>query len=241
MDKKGIHDGHRDRVRDKILASGLEKLPPHEVLEYLLFHVIPRKDTNALAHELINTFGSFSDVLAQDANRLMAVKGMTKNAAIFLSTMTDVFRFYIKDVERPRESLCGKGKAKFYILSQAYGKKIEEFYVASLDTKDNLIRLECLSKGSGDTVMVTARDVTDFALRTGAVSIIIAHNHPAGSLRPTDEDINFTRNVLWTLDGIGVTLQDHYIVAGQDSYSFAEDGLIDALNREKALAAALNS
>lgn len=235
MEKKGIHDGHRDRMREKILISGIESLQPHEVLEYLLFHVVPRKDTNALAHELINTFGSFSDVLGQDADRLAAVKGMTRNAALFLSSLPDVFRFYVKDVDRPKLNLCGKEKAKRYILSQTYGKKTEEFYVVSLDVKDNLIRLGRLSKGDGDSVRVSVRDVTDFALRTNAVSVIIAHNHPSGGVNPTDENVAFTRDALWTLDGVGVTLQDHLIVGGSDVYSFEESGLISDLRKEKLL------
>lgn len=238
--KKGIHEGHRERVRDKILANGIKDLPAHEVLEYVLFSFIPRKNTNEIAHELINKFGSFADVLLQDADRLMTVKGMTKNAAIFISMLPELFRLFVQQVERPHECICGKGEAKMHILSKAFGKKAEEFYVACLDARDNLIKVECLSKGCGDSVAVSARAVTEFALRTGAVSVIIAHNHPSGGLTPTEDDILFTRNVLWTLDGIGVELRDHFVVHDEDVYSFADDGLIEALSREKALAMALS-
>lgn len=236
--KKGLHDGHRDRVREKIMKSGIASFPKHEVLEYLLFHVIPRKNTNEIAHELINTFGSFSDVLMQDAERLMTVKGMTKNAAIFLSSLPDVFRIYVQDVDRPRLNLQGKEKAKLYIISEAYGKREEEFYVACLDVNDNLLRLECLTRGQGDSVMVAVRQIADLVLRTGAVSIIMAHNHPGRTLTPTEDDICFTRTALWTLQGIGVTVLDHYVVSGQDVYSFADEGMMEALDRENALARA---
>ena len=80
-----MHEGHRDRMRERILLSGIESLQPHEVLEYLLYHAIPRKDTNGIAHELISKFGSFNGVLNADYNALLDVNGMTANAALLLT------------------------------------------------------------------------------------------------------------------------------------------------------------
>ena len=105
-----MHEGHRDRMRERILLSGIESLQPHEVLEYLLYHAIPRKDTNGIAHELISKFGSFNGVLNADYDALLDVNGMTANAALLLTSLKGVFRMYasgdvspsVQDVELTR-------------------------------------------------------------------------------------------------------------------------------------------
>ena len=91
----GKHDGHRERVREKIAAAGLDTFQDHEVLEYILFHCIPRKNTNEIGHELIDRFGSFADVLNSDKERLKEVPGMTEIAALFLSVLPDIMRRYL--------------------------------------------------------------------------------------------------------------------------------------------------
>ena len=115
-----VHDGHRDRLREKIVSAGIESLQPHEILEFLLFAFIPRKDTNAIAHELINTFGSFADVLSTDVDRLMAVKGMTKNAAIFLNSLPDVLRVYSNDRAKEKIKPCRQRCGKRFYESQTF-------------------------------------------------------------------------------------------------------------------------
>lgn len=221
-----LHDGHRDRLREKILKTGVESLQPHEVLEYLLFGVIPRKDTNAIAHELINTFGSFSAVLNTDIDRLLAVKGMTRNAAIFLNTLPKTLTLYTDDSSKERQNLSGRGKARTFMRSQVYGYGVEVVVIAALDARDNLIRLERMQKGSGISVPLPIRDVVDFALRTNACSILIGHNHPSGDINPSQNDINLTVEISKMLKNIKVELQDHFIFSENKYYSFEENGYL---------------
>ena len=221
-----VHDGHRDRLREKIVTAGIESLQPHEILEYLLFAFIPRKDTNAIAHELLNTFGTFADVLSTDVDRLMTVKGMTHNAALFLHTLPDVLRVYGLDVSKEKTSLKGRGVAKEFMRTQLYGKEVEVVYMVAVDAKDNLIRVEKLSQGSGASVRVPIRDIVDFALRTKACGILLAHNHPSGDETPSGSDVSVTVEIAYVLDGIGVKLQDHYIFSENKHYSFEENGLL---------------
>lgn len=222
----GAHDGHRDRMRDKIAESGIEGFQDHEVLEYILFHFVPMRNTNEIAHELIDRFGGFSDVLNADAEHLKEVPGMTRNAALFLSTLPDIFRRYAADTEKRRIKLGGRGSTREYMKKMMYGCPVEEVCAAALDAQDNLIKFEKLASGSGDNVAVPVRKIVEFAMRTKAVSLILAHNHPSGSSRPSQSDIDVTRDVCYVLGGIGVNLTDHLVFSDSGCYSFEDNGIM---------------
>ncbi|MBR2956125.1 MAG: RadC family protein [Clostridia bacterium] len=220
------HDGHRDRLREKILTAGIESLQPHEILEYLLFAFIPRKDTNEIAHELINSFGTFSDVLSTDVDRLLTVKGMTRNAALFLNSLPEVLRVYSVESNKEKTSLKGRGVARDFMRAQLYGKDVEVVYMAAVDAKDNFIRIEKLSRGTGQGVRVSVRDMVDFAIRTKACGVLLAHNHPSGDIAPSGQDVAVTSEIYYLLSGIGVKLQDHFIFSENKYYSFEENGIL---------------
>lgn len=221
-----IHDGHRDRLREKILAVGIKGLQQHEVLEYLLFAFIPRKDTNAIAHELINTFGSFSSVLTTDVDRLVTVKGMTRNAAVFLNTLPSILQVYTDDSDKERQNLSGRGIAREFMKNQVFGQGLEHVVVVALDARDNFIRMERMSSGTGAEVLLPIRDIMDFALRTSACSILIAHNHPSGDIKPSSQDLKLTMELGQLLARINVVLQDHFIFSDKKYYSFEENGFL---------------
>lgn len=110
-----MHEGHRDRMRERILLSGIESLQPHEVLEYLLYHAIPRKDTNGIAHELISEFGSFNGVLNADYDALLDVNGMTANAALLLTSLKGVFRMYASGDKKGKIVIATRGDLVRYL------------------------------------------------------------------------------------------------------------------------------
>ncbi len=232
-DIKPMHEGHRDRMRARIENGEISALQPHEILEYVLFHFIPRKNTNDIAHDLINRFGSFQSVLNAEVERLEEVKGMTHNAAVFLHAMPDVLRAYIASSASPKKTLKGRGDFKTHLTAQLYGKPIEEVYVVGVDGGDALIKTQKLSSGDGRSVSVYVREIVDFALRTKSVGIVMAHNHPGGKYKPSQEDIEMTREILWSLDSVGVTLMDHLIFAGRESFSFEEAGLLSRMYDER--------
>lgn len=222
-----VHDGHRSRMRDRIRKSGLCSMPPHEILEYLLYPFVPRKDTNEIAHALIDRFSSFSGVLNASEDELEQVSGMTKNAALFLASLPDVFRVYVDGVSNDganRRDLSGRGKARNFMCARLFGLNQENVCVAALDAHDKLIKCEIIEQGSGDSVRLDVRKIVNFALRTGASAILIAHNHPGGNLLPSQKDLNMTQEAAVTLAGIGVELQDHLIFSGKDYFSFEERG-----------------
>ena len=225
MSTKDIsHDGHRDRMRERIRTSGISSLQSHEILEYLLFAFVPRKNTNDIAHALINKFGSFSGVLNADETALLEVEGMTKNAAVFLSTLPDVFREYVKDVDTAKCNLSGRGVVRKFLGSKLYGLPYEQVLAVALDSKDKLIATATIAKGDGANVQVCVRDVVNFALMHKAVNVVIAHNHPSGKVNPSQADVDLTAELFYTLETIGVTLEDHIIFSGANFYSFADSG-----------------
>lgn len=142
-----MHEGHRDRMRERILLSGIESLQPHEVLEYLLYHAIPRKDTNGIAHELISKFGSFNGVLNADYDALLDVNGMTANAALLLTSLKGVFRMYASGDKKGKIVIATRGDLVRYLSPFFYGEKTEKFYMLCLDAKSTVIKLVKLSSG----------------------------------------------------------------------------------------------
>lgn len=221
---KNVHDGHRERVRDKIRKGGLPSFQQHEVLEYLLFSFIPRKDTNEIAHALIDKFSSFAGVLNASERDLKSVNGMTDNAAFFLSKLPEIMKLYVNDVNSDlvREDLSGRGKARNFLCGQLFGLNQEHVCVAALDAHSRLIKCEIIEQGSGDAVFFSVRKIVDFALSCGASYLLLAHNHPSGNTNPSEADYAMTKELYITLANIGIILQDHIIFGGSQYYSFEE-------------------
>lgn len=234
MANGGVHDGHRQRMRERIAKQGIESLQPHEALEYLLYSFIPRKDTNALAHKLIDKFGSFAAVLGAEPSQLEEVPGMTANAATFLSSLPGIFRIYLGDRTVQKTSLKGRLAARMYMGNKLFGLNEEQVYVAALNVHDDLIACERLATGMGDEVAVTVRSVVDFAIKTKASGILIAHNHPSGNVHPSHSDVEMTYTILDTLTNVQVNLLDHFIFCGTDYYSFEEDGRLGRMRKTKS-------
>lgn len=218
------HDGHRDRLREKILKNGISSLQNHEILEYLLFAFIPRKNTNDIAHALINKFGSLSGVFNASPNALLEVDGMTKNAALYISSLPEVFRAYLKDVNSTKLNLSGRGLIRDYLGAELYGLPYEQVVALALDAKDQFIACEKIARGDGTGVTVGVKDIVGFAIKHNAAGIAFAHNHPSGHTNPSQADVDLTAEVYDTLKAIGVTLEDHFIFSGSDCYSFVDSG-----------------
>ncbi len=218
------HDGHRDRMRERILKYGIGSLQNHEILEFILYAFIPRKNTNDIAHRLVQRFGSFAGVLNADVEALVEVEGMTQNAAIFISSMPEVFRAYLKDVDGEKLNLSGRGVIRSYLGAELYGVPQELVVALALDSKDQFIACERLAYGDGGSVSISVRDIVNFAIKHKAVSIVLAHNHPSGNVEPSQADIDLTADAYATLETIGITFEDHLIFAGSNYFSFADSG-----------------
>jgi len=222
-----LHKGHRDRLRLRFLKEGLDSFEDHQVLELLLFQAIPRRDTNPISHKLMQRFGSLSAVLEADPKDLAAVEGVGANAAAFLSMIPHVTRRYFYDrIRHSRKTLNTSEAAAEYLVPLMAGRSEEVFYVICLDSQLRVLYPALISEGTVKDALVHPRKVAEAAVRHKAASVILAHNHPAGSARPSAHDHKLTRNLVQALGGINVHVVDHIIVAGEVIYSFQREGTL---------------
>ena len=222
-----IHTGHRQRLKERFRREGLDSFDELHVLELLLFYALPQRDTNPLAHGLLDRFGSLTAVLEAKPEELEQVSGMGEHAATLLSLVTSLSRYYA--VQRmavgrilPTLEKCGE-----YLVPYFVGQREETVYLLCLDGKCKVLACRKLGQGSVSSVGVPIRRVVETALNLNASSVVLAHNHPSGLALPTPEDVQVTRKVALALQLVGVQLSDHVIVADEDYVSLVDSGLYD--------------
>lgn len=217
------HGGHRARVRKRYLTSGADAFSPHELVELLLFYGIPRRDTNVLAHRLIDTFGSVGGVIAADHAMLMKVEGMTENAAVLLGLLHDLKRYCALEEQAPLKTMHKTEDYIQFLKPRFYGLGVEQVWMISLDILSRVLGVHRISDGTHSAAEVSVRDITRFALADNAVRVVVAHNHPSGIAIPSMEDLRMTEGVARTLQPMGIKLVDHVIFArDNDCVSFRE-------------------
>lgn len=204
------HEGHRERLRNRFIKDGLDSFEPHNVLELMLFYALPRRDTNELAHTLLERYGSFSEVLQAPVHELESVPGMGRNAAVFLSLIPAIQRYYVND-KMNMGKIQGMAALENYIFNRFTGLTEEHVLFLCLDNSLKLISADFISEGSVTSTIVNVRKLVDLSLRHNAVAAILAHNHPRGEPFPSLEDIETTKTVISALKTINVQLIDHII------------------------------
>jgi DNA repair protein RadC len=221
------HDGHRERLRSRFRESTLAAFAPHEALELLLSYCIPKRDVNPLAHKLIDHFGSFSQVLDAAPEELEKVPGIGSYSATFLCLIAQVAGYYQRDKFRKRQSLLTAPEMGRYCASLFINDTSEKLYLISLNIHGQLISRALICSGSLDELVIYPRDVVNAALRSNAAAVALTHNHPGGSLYPSDADMRATRDIRRALNAIDVVLLDHIIVGDGRYSSMAATGRMD--------------
>lgn len=219
-ENKNVHAGHRQRMKDKALKHGFESFENHEILEMLLYPTIPQKDTNPLAHELINNFGSFHAVFEADESELLKVKGMSKSAAFLLKSIPSVLSRYVADKTNIDKPVVSSSDLAYEIVAPKYiGVKNEVSYIILMNNAGKVIACEALSSGTVNASLMPIRKVVELCIKHNATTVILAHNHPSGKTTPSMDDFTATKNIFKALKSIGVELIDHIIVShnGYDS------------------------
>ena len=210
------------RYRD----HGLDNFNDVNVLELLLFYAIPRKDTNELAHALLDHFGSLDRIFEASVPELEEVPGIGENTALLITLVPQITRRYLMAKGNCICSITSSAEAGKYLVPRLMFEKEEKLLLLCLDAKKSVI--SCVTLGSGviNAVDVNVRKVVENAVRNRASSVILAHNHPSGVALPSREDERITREIASALKLVGIPLDDHIIVAGDDYVSFADSGLI---------------
>jgi DNA repair protein RadC len=225
MDKK-IHRGHRQRVKSRYLSEGLDAFEDHQVLEMLLFYCIPMRDTNELAHKMIQEFGSLAGLFEADPKDICRRCGVSENTAILVSLIPSLSRRYFQGKWGQKPVLNSSSLAGEYTVSLFMGRTYEAFYVICLDAQNRVNHAALVHEGTINEAPVYPRLIVETALRHQANSVILAHNHPGGSLRPSSDDIEVTKRIKTALGSISINVVDHIIAAGDRYISFAEKGLL---------------
>ena len=220
----GIHDGHRQRLRERFQKDGLDNFDEINVLEILLFYIIPRQDTNEVAHRLLDRFGSLENVLDAKLEDLVTVKGISDNAATYLTLIREVSRYYQvrkADLGEPLntvEAYCN------VLVPQFLGRRNEMVYMLCLDAKSKMISCNLVGEGSINSANVPVRKIIETALAANATMVVLAHNHPGGVAVPSAEDIYSTRHLAQVLSALDILLLDHVVVADSQAVSMVSSG-----------------
>jgi DNA repair protein RadC len=221
-----IHDGHREKMRQRFLTTGLEGFADHEALELLLYYALPRRDTNPIAHALMARYGSLAGVLSAPAEDLQTVPGIGESAAILLKLIPQLVR-KARLAEAEQETvLSSTERAGAYLLELFSGQQKEVIYQLCLDRKGKLLVCRRLSEGGITTAQLDIRALVENAILSQASSVILSHNHPSGIALPSAEDYAATDSAKRALATIGVDLLDHIIVADHDFVSLADSGYL---------------
>lgn len=222
-----LHDGHRERLKERFSDYGLDNFNDLNALELLLFYAIPRKDTNEIAHKLLEYFGSLDEVFNASMQQLQQVPGIGYHAAVLIRLVPQLAkRSAIRSAGEITRFTNPQTVSRFLIPRLRYEKN-EQLLLLCLTPQKRLISVTTLSHGVVNTVSLNVRQLVEEALKNRASSVIIAHNHPGGNPRPSAEDEMLTRRVYDALRLVDITLEDHLIIGGDLYFSFNEAGLLN--------------
>ena len=219
------HKDHRTRLKKRFLDEGLDNFHEHNVLELALFFAIPQRDTNELAHELINKFGSLSGVLDASFESLLEVDGIGAHAATFLKMLPAISRRYMLEKTQKKFDLADREQIARYLVAKYAGETEEVVYLLLFDNGANLIDCVKIHHGNINSSSFNIRKAIEAAINKRAAGVIISHNHPSGRAVPSDDDMNTTNMIRSAFSFLNITLAAHMIVA--------ENECVDILDKDK--------
>ena len=208
-------------VRERFLSMGLQNFPPHNVLELLLSHTIPKRDTCKIARFLLDQFGSLTDVLDASVEELCQVPGVGENSALLIHLVVQLAKRYYSEQGNEKISFDSTESFRRFVLSQFIGIKTEVAFLLCLNSATQLLRCCKVSIGTQYSVSLDSRTLLETAFRQNATKVILAHNHPNGIATPSQNDINYTENATRLFRDVRIQLLDHLIVADSDCFSMA--------------------
>lgn len=210
-----MHEHHRQRMKNRFLSEGLSKFEPHNVLELLLFYSIPQKDTNEIAHMLMDRFGSLKEVFDAPYEELISVPGIKEHSATLIKLVPSLARRYFEESnDISGEILSTIPKIGEYLVAKYIGVTKETVYLLLIDNKFKLIDCVKVHEGSVNSSAITMRRLVEIAMEKKASMAVLSHNHPSGIPVPSPDDLYTTKEVRKAFSYVGVELLAHIIVAG---------------------------
>lgn len=233
-DTKNIHQGHRQRLKDKVRKFGLSALNDHEKLELLLTYSIPYKDTNELAHYLLNNYGSFKRVLNAPKEDLLTHKGVGEETALFLTTFKEFVEFYNQDKSESM-SFNTISNCVEYFRNNISITRVESSYLIFIDNKNKFLKKVDFGEGETYSTKINRDELAQAIAITKAKRVILFHTHPNGSVNPSQEDVFATASIDTICRLLGVELVDHIIINADNYYSFRQNGLLNNIATDNRL------
>ncbi len=226
MTEEEIRSGHRGRLRKKFLEHGLEKFTDEEIIELLLTLATPRSDCKIPARKALARFKSLRNVMEADVAELREIKGIGVSNAFGIKFIHQVARKFLRERMLSRPYLNSADEVMDYLDHAMRSLSYEAFRIIYLSTRNEIVNEETIAVGTAIEVPVTSRQIIERAVKNGAASIVLAHNHPGGNAEPSDEDRKITRDTMFICGMMGLKLREHLIIAQHDHFSFSAEGLL---------------
>lgn len=222
-----MHEGHRQRMREQIKKGGMDSLSDVQILEVALYFTHPRRDTNEIAHLLLERFGSLSGVLEAPRSELLKIDGVGEAAADLLNLFVQMERRHSINRADAHPILDTTAKCGQYLIPFFMGEQEEVVYLLCLDGKCKVIDCQLVHRGAVNMAAISVRQIVKTALEHNATSVVVAHNHPSGIALASEEDRETTLKIKNALEAVNINFVDHVIVADRDFISLAADGLLE--------------
>ena len=218
----GTHEGHRERLRTAYIDGGFESMSDYNTLELLLFYAIPRRDTNEIAHALLDRFGELDNVLNASIDELQSIDGIGRNAAVLINLIRPLSRKAAVLKSSNIRCISDSADLEAYLSPRFLHETEEIVIMLCLDSKNSIICCREVNRGVVNATDVCIRKIVETAIFNKASSVIIAHNHPGGFAIPSREDDMTTMQIKQALHTVGIRLADHMIIAENDYVSYAD-------------------
>ena len=219
------YKGHRDRLRERF-AQTPDALADYELLELVLFLAIPQKDVKPLAKDLIKRFGGLPEVMAAPIDELTKVDGIKDKTALALKSISALSHRAMKNELMSKPVLNSWTRLMDYCMSTMAHETKEHFRILFLNKKNEMIADEIQGSGTVDHTPAYPREIMKRALELGATALILMHNHPSGDPRPSEADIDMTRQIIRAAEPFNIVIHDHVIISKNGYSSFKNLGLI---------------
>ena len=211
-----IHEGHRHRMKERFQRGGLQSFSDHEIIEFLLFYAQPYRDTNPLAHTLVDRYGSWIKVVGASYDDLLTVSGVTPHMATLLTLAGQLARRYYQDYAGVVQHLYDAHTVGQHVIPYFMGEREESVLLVSLDNRRKHLNTTRIFRGSVNSAQFNIRIAVEQALRDNATRIVLAHNHPNGFAFPSEADVRTTKYVMDVLRPLEIQVVDHIIVSDGD-------------------------
>lgn len=210
-----LHEGHRSRLRERFIKDGAKSFEPHNLLELLLFYAIPRRDTNELAHRLIQRFGDVKSVLTAPHEELCGVDGVSDYTATLIRLCGELGAKCFSGEKKSVRRFNDYDEIGEYLVDLYQGITEETVYLLLLSADSTVLKVMPLFTGNVNSISLKIRDIVSLAIRINCTTVVMAHNHPGGIAFPSSDDLSTTHFVYNALAVNDIELLEHFVIAGK--------------------------